>query len=69
MSLLCRIGIHKWGRVHPPVYDSPKMERLAMPTKPAMRACQRCDVDQFRDEHCLGLNPPAYSYRWVESPR
>ncbi|QEM41125.1 hypothetical protein HYP85_gp028 [Pseudomonas phage Zuri] len=61
---LCRIGIHKWGRVHPAVYPSPEAERLAVASKPAMRACQCCDQDQYLDKHCLGLNPPTYTSTW-----
>lgn len=45
MSLRCRLGLHKWGKVVPAVYW-PKGEMLCLVQRPAMRACQRCPVDQ-----------------------
>lgn len=68
MNWRCRLGWHKWGRVVPATYSHAMHEMLGMPSTPAMRACQRCTMDQHRDEHCLGLNPPAYSYQWYDVP-
>lgn len=69
MKLRCRIGFHKWGPAKPAVYRSPMDERLAIPLLPAVRACLGCDAEQMRDEHCLGLNPPAYTYRWIRTDK
>lgn len=65
MRFLCRIGFHKWGRQTPAEYRTPMCKRLAIPKVMARRECLCCDAVQLRDEHCLGMNPPEYTYRWI----
>lgn len=63
-KFLCAIGIHTWEITHDVVYDSPMLERLAVPTQTKQRRCVHCDALQEEDVHCLGLNPPEYVTRW-----
>lgn len=63
MSLRCKIGIHDWDGT-PAYYITALDEKLAIPSMPATRKCQRCKKAQWRDEFCLGFNPPEYVYTW-----
>lgn len=61
--LLCKLGVHVWFYQNEVVYH-PNGEWIALCAVPATRRCTMCDKHQFRDEHCLGLNPPTYVYSW-----
>lgn len=63
MSILCKVGMHKWTYT-PAVYDNSQMQYLGIPSVEATRTCQRCGKYQKQDVHCLGFNPPDYVYRW-----
>jgi hypothetical protein len=64
MRILCLLGMHSWVPSQSAVYHSEAMRRCAIPTVRARRVCHRCTQLQERDEHCLGMNPPDYYYRW-----
>jgi hypothetical protein len=63
MKFLCRIGFHDYIYT-PAVYRNEQEARMGMPVLEAKRECCRCQKTQYRDEHCLGVNPPEYVYRW-----
>lgn len=55
--------LHRWTYTAP-VYHN---EKLAIIATPATRTCGACGKRQVRDEHCLGLNPPAYVHHWEDA--
>ncbi len=50
---------HHWTYTPATYYN----EDLALVATPATRQCA-CGAHQWREEHCLGLNPPAYVRDW-----
>ncbi len=66
MSMRCLIGLHKWKYTQHAQYETTRHEDLALPSVEAERTCQRCGQVERRDEHLLGLNPPAKSYHWYK---
>lgn len=58
---------HNWEYT-PAVYENEQMERLAIPEKPAIRKCTKCNKIEREVKHCLGLNPPEYNSMWLTTP-
>ena len=64
MSLLCKIGLHKWVHTQA-VYADIQSELIGLYVVPATRRCPRCNKVQWLDEHVLGLNPPQKVNTWM----
>lgn len=62
-NVLCLIGLHKWVYT-PATYSNFQAELLGLPEKESTRTCSVCKKHQAQDVHCLGLNPPDYTYTW-----
>jgi hypothetical protein len=67
MSILCKIGIHKW-KYTKAVYESALAERLGLPSIFGFRVCSHCGKEQEEDIHLLGVNPPEYVITYRNKP-
>jgi len=64
--LLCKLGIHKFKKIHENSYSNEMLRRLAVQKVKAQRKCLRCSKLQEQEIHCLGLNPPKYIREWID---
>lgn len=54
---------HKWIYTEAELSND-NTRRLGIALKPATRTCIICKKQQYKEKHCLGLNPPEYVTNW-----
>jgi len=60
---LCKINIHSYTNTDAK-YPNSTSKLVGIPSINATRTCKKCGKTQEQYIHCLGLNPPEYSYTW-----
>lgn len=58
--------VHDWHYMAPKHFAVPNAEELCIESAPATRKCAKCGKTQYRERHCLGLNPPEYVVCWYD---